>query len=252
MDREEYFSDDDNDPDCVFKPNGRRIPFELRPRPSENDVHDFIENTDKNVWVFSYGGCGTNYLRKVFNCFRFKFPDNWKGKRILVDSVHLKSPPEQFTKDFVAIYVFGNPILSAQSISSRKMFRIVNIIAQENVLENRRFELKDTIADDQDIFKFQEYFQNWMEAERSYPIIYIKYDDMTAESLKTICNDLKEKLNIDFNNDWVEEFKPRRSSYEQIGEEDLKKLLSVHGKLVDEIANLPQYWIKMPKGGNTI
>ena len=32
-------------------------------------IEEYIENLTCDYWLFSYGGCGTNYLRKVLRIF---------------------------------------------------------------------------------------------------------------------------------------------------------------------------------------
>ena len=76
------------------------------------DVDNFFKNIELPSWVFSYGGCGTNYFRKLI--YQFKFPVV-KNKRIssktLISSIHINKPPDIIKNNFLAIYIFGDPYL---------------------------------------------------------------------------------------------------------------------------------------------
>lgn len=208
----------------------------------------FADNIDKSTWVYSYGGCGTNYLRKVFNIYKFRINSDEASKRIpnIIKSIHVISPPLTNKNPFVAIYVYGNPIHSIISICNRKIANTINVLAGQNIFHNNnKVNLEDILSYNSDILRLEEHFDNWYTYSGNYPIVFINYDTLTKEKLQNICVELKEKYNVNFNEKAIERFKPtRRSSYESISSEQLDKLKKIYNNLILKINSLPDFFIK--------
>jgi hypothetical protein len=47
----------------------------------------FADNVDTKGWVYSYGGCGTNYLRKVFRMFKFAINNHEVKHRLRLNTM---------------------------------------------------------------------------------------------------------------------------------------------------------------------
>ena len=78
-------------------------------KPSSKFYNDFyvnsisnklIKNSGFNKWVFSSGGCGTNYIRKLINIYKIK--KNNHNIDDVIRSIHIFKPP-QLPKNFLAI-----------------------------------------------------------------------------------------------------------------------------------------------------
>ena len=204
-----------------------------------------INTTQYSSWIFSYGGCGTNFLRRLFLLYRLK---NVKNKSLLdiIRSIHIFSPPQNIdNKNFVGIYIFGNPILSIASICRRKIAKTINVLAGKSVFSrNNHVNIEELL--DTDILRLEEHLYNWMNADVNYPIVFIKYEDLSKEKIYDICQDINNKYNIDFKEDIISRFKERRSSYETIELRYLEKLKKIYGDFEKKVQQLPSYWIKEP------
>jgi len=204
-----------------------------------------INATKYSSWIFSYGGCGTNFLRRLFLLYRFK---NVKKPSLLdiIRSIHVFTPPRNIdNKNFVGIYIFGNPILSVASICRRRIAKTINVLAGKSVFSiNNDVNIEELL--DTDILRLEEHLYNWMNADVNYPIVFIKYEDLSKEKIYDICQDIKNKYNIDFKEDIISRFKERRSSYDTIEPGHLEKLKKIYSDFEKKVQELPSYWIKEP------
>tara|TARA_B100001063_G_C16718984_1_gene532420 strand:+ start:313 stop:981 length:669 start_codon:yes stop_codon:yes gene_type:complete len=204
-----------------------------------------INATKYSSWIFSYGGCGTNFLRRLFLLYRFK---NVKKPSLLdiIRSIHVFTPPRNIdNKNFVGIYIFGNPILSVASICRRRIAKTINVLAGKSIFSrNNDVNIEELL--DTDILRLEEHLYNWMNTDVNYPIVFIKYEDLSKEKIYDICQDIKNKYNIDFKEDIISRFKERRSSYDTIEPGHLEKLKKIYSDFEKKVQELPSYWIKEP------
>ena len=204
-----------------------------------------INATKYSSWIFSYGGCGTNFLRKLFNLYRLK---NEKKTSLLdiIRSIHVFTPPRNIdNKNFVGIYIFGNPILSVSSICRRRIAKTINVLAGKSVFSrNNCVDIEQLLEDD--VLRLEQHLDNWMNTDVNYPIVFIKYEDLSKEKIYDICQYIKNKYNIEFKEDVVSRFKERRSYYDTIEPEYLEKLKKIYGGFEKKVQELPSYWIKEP------
>lgn len=204
-----------------------------------------INVTKYSSWIFSYGGCGTNFLRRLFNLYRLK---NVKTKSVLdiIRSIHVFTPPRDIiNKNFVGIYIFGNPILSLASICRRRIAKTINVLAGKSIFPRNNCVNIEQLLDN-DVLRLEQHLDNWMNADVNYPIVFIKYEDLSKEKIYDICQDVKNKYNIDFKEDIISRFKERRSSYDTIEPEHLEKLKNIYSDFEKKVQELPSYWIKEP------
>ena len=204
-----------------------------------------INATKYSSWIFSYGGCGTNFLRRLFLLYRLK---NVKNKSLLdiIRSIHVFTPPRDIiNKNFVGIYIFGNPILSLASICRRRIAKTINVLAGKSIFPRNNCVNIEQLLDN-DVLRLEQHLDNWMNADVNYPIVFIKYEDLSKEKIYDICQDVKNKYNIDFKEDIISRFKERRSSYDTIEPEHLEKLKNIYSDFEKKVQELPSYWIKEP------
>jgi hypothetical protein len=211
-----------------------------------NDGSNMINSIKYNKWVFSYGGCGTNYMRRLLNIFKIKSKQNtkYREKRYLIKSIHLIKPPKITVKNFVAIFVFGNPILSIESIFRRKLHRIVNVLAGKEIYINKKeMDLNKFLTDyEYDVLRLNEHFDNWINSKTKYPILFIKYDNLGQK-----LDEIQQKYpKLEINNAIKNIFKKRNSNLDTFSPQQIYKLEKIYGILNHRIKNLPDYWVKYP------
>jgi hypothetical protein len=204
-----------------------------------------INDSNFSSWVFSYGGCGTNFLRKVFSIYKLTGVKN-KGIIDIIKSIHVFHPPTDIQqKNFVGIYVFGNPILSVASICRRNISKTINILAGKKIFSNNpSVDIEQLLSGD--VLRLEKHFDNWVNANVNYPIIFIKYEDLTQETIHNICQELKTKYNIKFNEKIISKFRERKCSYDTINPDHLEELKKIYNHFQNRIEHLPSYWIKEP------
>lgn len=209
--------------------------------------NELIEKSNFDCWVCSYGGCGTNYFRKVLNVW------NIKDKSIIVreegnivKSVHMFYPPV-IKRKILLIYIYGNPILSLKSIFRRKLFRTMAINAGRKVYNNseevdRSKFIKNLKGD---LLRFEYQFNNWTNSNCNYPILFINYDKL-KDNFTKIEELLKSDYNITLNKKAMNAFKQRSQDMGDFTPEELDKLNNIYGNLIKRINDLPDFWIKEP------
>ena len=230
---------------------------------------ELINNSGFNKWVFSAGGCGTNYVRKLVEVFRIKDRTiiNPQNKNVIT-SVHLFQPPKiEDSDNFLAVYVFGDPYLSLASICRRIIAPTLNILAGKNIASDfvekdpkkrRENALKDKDQNDgikvidflnkypYDVLRFKQHWENWANAKVDYPILFIKYEDL-QKSFDEIKEKYGEKYDLSWRKLLKKEFIPRVCSLDKFSEEELKKLDDIYGDFRKNINSMPSYWLKEPE-----
>lgn len=212
-----------------------------------SEIKTYLNNYKFDKFVFSYGGCGTNYIRKLLNIWGNRVKQQIRNKKIkkirygLKKSIHVFSPPV-VTNTFTAFYIFGDPYLTIQSIYRRKLCNITNILAGK-ILNSRRCEmsLDNYLNNGKDDLRLIEHFNNWFNAKTEYKIIFINYDKLFGN-----LDNLEKELNITFNARAKKMIRKRMSSINDFSEEQLQKLDDIYGNFRSKILKLPNYWIKEP------
>lgn len=122
---------------------------------------------DAPFFVFSSGGCGTNYLRRRLGI--------WGPAPQIREAVHYFHPPPALPPPYVgAIYIFDDPVLSVVSIFRRRLRRVANILAGSELY---------ACDDDMDIHTYEpdklrlrDHFHAWWDSRTPYPILFVRYD----------------------------------------------------------------------------
>jgi len=230
---------------------------------------EIINKSKFDKWVFSAGGCGTNYVRKLVEVFRIEDRNiiNPINKNIIT-SVHMIKPPNvNNNKDFLAIYVFGDPYLSIASICRRMIVPTLNILAGKKFAEDllpknkkklRAMKMKDKDQNEgikvsdflnkypSDILRLKEHWDNWYNAKVNYPILFIKYETL-QKSFDEIKETYGEKYKLSWRKFLKKEFIPRVCSLDKFSKEELEKLDDIYGNFREEINSMPAYWLKEPE-----
>lgn len=216
---------------------------------SQKEGEDFLNNMKLDYWVFSYGGCGTNYVRKLVNLFKLeniKFIN--REKYNLIKAIHLHRPPNIENPNFVAIYVFGDPYLSFYSIFSRKLYKTINILSGQEIYKSKQIVNYNLFVQelDKDVLRLKSQFMNWYNSNTNYPIVFINYSKLNNDSLICICKILENKFKIKINKREIDKFKIRKSKIDNLTYQELKNLKKIYGIFREYIEELPTYWIKYP------
>lgn len=208
------------------------------------EAENFLNSKNLDHWVFSFGGCGTNYFRRILNIFRFEKHPNL----VLMKAVHIYKPPKINNSNFLAIYIFGDPYLSFDSIFRRKIIGTINILAGKQIFKNEeQCNYKEVLNTNIDLLRFQIQFLNWYKSDTSYPILFINYLKLNKSILNEICQIIKSEFNINYNLDIINNFRDRLSNIENYDIEYLNSLKKIYNNFRNYINNLPPYWIKYPK-----
>jgi hypothetical protein len=217
---------------------------------SQKEGEDFLNNMKLDHWVFSYGGCGTNYIRRLVYQFTLQNRQFINRKTAnLIKTVHLYSPPNLEYKNFVAIYVFGDPYLSFYSIFSRKLYKTINILSGQEIYKSKHLvNFKYFVQElNKDVLRLKSQFMNWYNSNTNYPIIFINYSKLNNKLLITISQILENKFKIKINKKELEKFKIRKSKIDNLTQEELIIFKKIYGIFREYLEDLPPYWIKYPE-----
>jgi hypothetical protein len=134
---------------------------------------------DHTLQITSFGGVGTTMLYRFLEEHDANTPSGhdwlpWK---------HLPAPPvdSEVKEGFRAVYVFGNPMDAILSVFRRDFqhWHVQNMNTEQAYEEwNDQWTLRDFLNQERDYFRMREQFHNWIEADRSYPIMYVKFDTL--------------------------------------------------------------------------
>lgn len=248
-----------------------------------NTTNEFINSLDNNAYVFSYGGSGTNYSLRILHFNEdteettekteetkkdlTEYEKKIKKERYIkvINIIHNRKPQNIDRENFIGIFIFSNPILSTHSIFRRKLPNVINLLSKRNAIREV-YEDKDSELTPDKIYKSQspqrslrqmlekyhnfdflnlnEHFDNWINAEVNYPIIYINYDSLNKNTLQEIFTLLKTKYNVKYNQQVIDNFKPRNKLI--LPDNIYKHLEELYEPLIKKIESLPVYWIKNP------
>lgn len=216
---------------------------------------EFLKKGEFKYWVFSFGGCGTNYIRKILNIFKIENRSiiNRKNSN-LIKAVHLHYPPKIENPKFTAIYVFGDPYLSLNSIFRRRLYKTINILAGEKLYSKKKsVNYKNFINDlEDDLLRFKNKFMNWLNSDTPYPVIFINYSKLNKIRITYICKKIEKDFGIEINYNEIEKFTPRVSKIEKLSKMEIRNLKKIYGIFREYLSELPDFWIKYPNDSNKL
>lgn len=194
---------------------------------------------DIDVMIVSSGGVGTTFLSKAIGTYlKTNDPDNKDGLK------HLPVPPiNRSGKEIKAIYVFGDPLLATVSLFRRRYHHAQSVATQrfypKTFIVPVEMPLPTYVAGETKGVFHQRSFENWRELPRSYPVLFVRYDDI-HEELKTI------QAFLGLPDQFIKDFPPKRertSSLEAFGADVVAGLERFYGDFSATIAQQPAAWI---------
>lgn len=193
---------------------------------------EYIDKFNYLYWVFSYGGCGTNYMRKVLKIIVKKKPQK---DSILIRSIHIFYPPKINKSKFMGIFIYDDPCLCIHSIFRRKLHLVINILSGKEIYKDaKEVNLHQFVNDfDYDILRIETMFNNWLNSKTSYSILFINYS-----KLKNNINKINKEFNLNISNKNIKSLRSR-ARYEKI-----IKLEKIYENMNNKINNLPDYFVK--------
>ena len=203
------------------------------------------------VEVFSYGGCGTNYLRRLIisgsRTNKSLFTEDQLRMRVR-QRVHQRIPPLEGYR--LAIYVYGDPAKSVDSMLARKQFHTMAILAGDFRLLMRqrttrmgRVGFMPNFERNTNILKLEEHYDNWRNSDRPYDIMFVNYDSLTSTNFKGLCAELA-ALGVELNEKVKNNFKPRNRSVRPFMRGIITEFNQTHATLVSKIKRTPPYELK--------
>jgi hypothetical protein len=220
--------------DVVEGLEGERIKY--LNRQVKKQLPDKYEHT---LQITSYGGCGTTLLYRFFSEHGVDTPpavDDWYPWK------HMLVPPSdrKVKEGFRAVYVFADPLNATLSVFRRDFqHELVRRMARDTSGWNTSWSIEDFLADGKDHFRLIEQYRNWTEAERSYPILLIKYESMWDHlpELMTYVGLPQAAA------DAFPEKRSRSSRWRDEPKEVQIKLETIYGDLWDEIRDAPAFQV---------
>lgn len=149
----------------------------------------------------------------------------------LINIIHNFQPQNINKNNFIGIFIFSNPILSTYSVFRRKLPNVIDLLSKKNII-NTVFNNIEAEIDSHNIFKNQslqrsirqvfekynyeylnlnQHFNNWINAKVNYTIIYINYDLIDKNKLQEIFILLKNRYNVHYNQNEIDNFKSRNN-----------------------------------------
>jgi hypothetical protein len=167
------------------------------------------------VGLVSWGGCGTWMLENVL-----------ENAGLRVDATHSRDP--SCFKEGKVIYIYGNPLDSVLSFKRRNDESFNNFWFTSHI-ENLGLSgtaTWQTIIDGDDPFGLKDHFDSWYNYdERTYDIVFIKYEDLTEH-----VDDLAEWLGLE---GLDIHFRQRQSSFEAVDSRTQNALMDVYGDIYE-------------------
>jgi hypothetical protein len=184
--------------------------------------------------VCSYGGAGTTFFMQFLEQYKkVNSPVNKDGLK------HIDRPPSLTNlSNFKALYMFGDPLNALislfqrnyQSPHSHKL--LVNYPDIKPI--SRNCTLADYLEEGVDKFKLEQHFDNWVNAKKTYPIMFVKYEKMW-ENLEEIFDFLEIPFSCIKQ---LKKIRKSRNSNSQVLSKEMKdKLYSMYGKFAQKVSN---------------
>ncbi len=211
-------------------------------------------NEPNIIRIYSFGGVGS---KQLFNGLKEFFPN--PGALL---HRHHRIPPTALGINNQVIYVFGNPMNAVISFFNRRIavherhgfasgtprngprkdWAREHCRKTQGDWENFSVEwgLEDFLNIQKDLFRLEEHFDNWLQFQPQYPLLYLKYETLWRH-LPELFGFLKlPSAGVAF----FPPFIPRSSDWTTQPQPIQKKLLALYGNLRDQINNQPELEIR--------
>ncbi len=227
----------------LIVPEGTDETGELReavmtPLEPSDPLHPYML-AEHDLQLTSFGGTGTTMLYEFLESRGLNVPiandsGQWK---------HMPAPPhDRFAKPgFRAVYLVGDPMDAVLSVFRRnyQMYHVRRMLGDMGSWSDT-ITLEAYLDRGVDLFKAIDQFENWFNAPRDYPILFVKY--------RSLWKHLPELFAFaGLPSDRLKEFpqeKQRHSSWQDEPPDVRKKLLGVYGELAGRIEELPDIFIR--------
>ena len=168
-------------------------------KPLINNINNNINNInhknyyDKNMnyYICSFGGCGstilTNYLSNFGNVYHIhdRYPPtklkyvgkNNTDKEIYSEWFNDVDVPDSDLKKYKIIYIYRNPLYVIFSRFAKPTGPNIPHLQHIMCDNDGNIALYDILHSNQDLYKIEEFFDNYcLKKERNYPIYCVKYE----------------------------------------------------------------------------
>ena len=206
----------------------------------------------KKVEVFSFGGCGTNFLRGILMVKAPKQQDLLTPQQrnmCIRTRVHQRRPPVD-GYDLV-VYVYGDPIKSIDSMLFRKQHRTLNILAKQNLVHESNTVEQNADAlfkENPNVLQLEEHFDNWTTcSSRPYDIVLVNYDALDHKNYDLLCKAIQRR-GVEINNLAKCRFKPRQREPRNFMKPHLAALTAAHKDLISKMSERPVFELKCGNG----
>jgi len=216
----------------------------LNMRKTTTEVMSLFRNIgsiNHTIQVTSFGGVGTTMLYRFLKSQNVNIPadhPNWRPWK------HLLVPPaDSEVKDgFRVVYVFGNPMDAVLSVFRRgyQKWHIDNMREDINGPADDAWQLDDFLQESKDPFRMAQHFRTWKEANRSYPILYLKFDALWRHLPEFFAF---VGLSTESLDDFPEQ-RERASDWTEETEYVRRRLKKFYGELWSEIQTAPDFQIR--------
>jgi hypothetical protein len=202
-------------------------------------------SVQNSILVFSFGGVASK--RFLLGVSPGKSLDE-----IRPSHSHMRMPPKTIDVKSKVVYLFGDPMNAVISFFNRRNYlHSRHGYASQSMRESRKdwayqhcrkiqgdcsrfsaeWDLEDFLSHGEDLFKLEEHFDNWVNANVDYPILTIRYE--------TLWNYLPEIFDyLQLPQSEIKNFpsnKKRSSNWQEEPEHVQQKLLKIYGKLHEKI-----------------
>lgn len=193
-----------------------------------------------SLQVTSFGGAGTTMLYSFLESTNADLPD---ASHDWIPWKHMTEPPadRDVPDGFRAIYLFSNPMNAVLSVFRRgyqhwHAERMVN----GGPAWNDEWELEDMLELDYDPFRMDDHFQAWAEADRSYPILLVRFDALWDHLPELLAfAGVRSTYHAAF-----PEHRPRNSDWTQAEPEIRDWLDTIYGPFAQRLDDTPDFIIR--------
>ena len=197
---------------------------------TDKELAEIINRQKMELWICSYGGSGTNWLKKNL---KKKYRINTK---IWDDKLcHYIRPIDKLSINY-AIYIYADPLFAVisqirRNLSKRNFYKM---IPKENA--NLKYSVRKFFE------KITEQMRNWLNAEVNYPILFIKYEKIN-ENINNIFKELSAEIVLPFTNRQTD-INLIKMYYDKYHLKRFKETIDI---AISEYNKLPDFKILYPK-----
>jgi hypothetical protein len=202
--------------------------------------------SNHTIQVTSFGGAGTSMLCRFLERNGADLPRTIAPNNVEKDWApwkHMRTPPpEQWVpNDFRAIYVVSDPRNAVVSVF-RRGYQYAHVQRIDGDVErfHPSMDLSEYLNLGTDPFQLEDHFEQWIQCNRDYPILIVKYDHLWDRIGKIVeFAGLPEHAKHDF-----PERRARSSDWRTLPECDRTKLDALLGNLAGRIRVLSSLQIR--------